>query len=324
MKKGIFLLSTLILLIIGWSAGWFFVAGKVETVIKEAKSKLADKGKDFECANQQVNGYPFRISLNCDAIQYADEVTGITFEAGELKSAAQAYQPTKAIVELKSPANLTLGNSESFRTSWTSMRSSMNAGLSGPENLSVHGKEVVLIPTTRAEHTIAIEDMQFHGRQIGENDINLAVNLIDAKSANAIWPTFDLNTLFLVSDTYRDIMNRTSIIRVAKTKGLKGKIERFQYMPKNGGALEITGPAEVNRQGQLSGKFDVTIRELPKLLSALGESFPENRENFAKASAAISLISQKTGKNEITLPIAIQQGKVKLGFFTLMTLPPLF
>lgn len=324
MKKGIFLLSVLILLSAAWSAGWYYVVGKVETVISDTKVKLSDKGRDVKCSNQKIDGYPFRISLNCDDVRYADEVNGVIFEAGKLRTAAQAYQPNKAIVELSSPASLRIPNGEEFNTAWNSMRSSLKLGLSGPENLSLHGKAITLIPVKRAEHEMRIKDMQVHGRQIGEDDINLAVNLIETKSQNALWPSFNLNSTFLLEGIYKDVMNRTSLLRVAKSKGLKGSIERFQYMPDEGGMLEVKGPAQVSQAGLLTGKFDVTVRDLPQLLNALSKSFPEEKQKFADASKAVSLLSKKTGKEEITIPITVRNGRMSIGIIPLGKLPPLF
>ena len=324
MKKGIFLLSILILLTAGWSAGWYYITDKVETTVVKTKTRLAEKGQDLECANQQVNGYPFRISFNCDEIRYADKLTGVIFEAGELRSAAQAYQPNKAVIELKSPANLTLPNGDRFSTSWNSMRSSIKAGLSGPENVSLHGRDITLTPSRDIKHTILVKDMQMHGRQIGEDDINLAVNLTEAKSQNILWPSFNLSTIVLLQNSYKDAMSRTSILRVAKRKGLKGKIERFQYSPQEGGMLEFSGPAQVSKEGLLSGTFDVTVRDLPKLLTALGKSFPAERKKFEDASKAVALLAKKTGNNEITLPITARQGNISIGFIPLGKLAPLF
>ncbi len=324
MKKGIFLLSVIILLIAGWSAGWFYVADKADTVITKTKTKLAERGRDLQCTNQTIDGYPFRISLNCDDVRYADKVTGLIFEAGKLRSAAQAYQPNKAVVELSSPANLTLPSGESFNTNWSSMRSSVKLGLSGPETFSTVGRDIKLVPTQRSEHAMVIKDLQFHGRQINNNDINLAVSMARAQSETALWPSFNFNTTVLLADTYKDIVNRTSILRVAMAKGLKGEIERFQYTPLEGGMLEVSGPAEVSKEGLLTGNFDVTIRNLPKLLTALSKSFPEERQRFEDASRGISLLVNTTGKNEITIPISVKQGRMSIGIIPLGKLPPLF
>jgi len=323
-KKGIFLLSVIILLIAGWSAGWFFVTGKVETVISDTKTILSDKGRNFKCANQAINGFPFRISINCDKVQYSDEITGVTFEAGQLKTAAQVYQPNKAVLELQSPANLTLPNGDSFNTSWSSMRSSLKTGLSGPERVSLHGKEITLIPSQNARDTFLIGDLQFHGRQIGDDDINLALNSTDTKSKNALWPSFDLTSTFLIKDSYKDIINRASLLRIAKEKGIRGEIERFQYSTQDGGVLEINGPAEVNPSGLLSGNFEITVRDLPKLLNAMSKHFPQEKQKFADASRAIALLSKQTGKEEIKLPITVRQGKISIGILPVGKLPPLF
>jgi len=137
----------------------------------------------------------------------------------------------------------------------------------------------------RTEQAMQIKDMQLHGRQIGEDNINLAVSLSEAKSQNALWPSFNLNSAFLLEGIYKDVMNRTSLLRVAKTKGLKGTIERLQYTPDEGGMLEVKGPAEVT---------------------------------------AIALLSAKTGKDEITLPITIRDGRMSIGIIPLGKLPPLF
>lgn len=323
MKKGIFLLSTIFILIAGWSGVWFFVSGKVETTISETKTKLEQKGRTFDCANQEVNGYPFRISLNCDAVRYTDQTTGIRIEAGKLKSAAQAYQPNKAIVELNSPANITLPNSNAFNTSWSSLRSSLKVGLSGPQTLSIHGKEVVITPKDTSAQTILIKDMQVHSRQVGENNINLALNLDEATSQSILWPGFDLSATILLEDTYQDIIDRKSLLRVVKTTGLKGDIERLLYSPLKGGKLEISGPVSINPEGEISGKFEVIVSDLPDLIIALSESFPNEKRKFEDASKAINLLAIKTG-NEIRLPITVFNGKASIGIIPLGKLDPLF
>lgn len=323
MKKGIFLISIIVLLVACWSAVWFFVAGKVETAITDTKIKLADKGRDFECTNQQVDGYPFRISLNCDQLRYSDQSTGLEIQTGKLKSAAQAYQPNKAIVELTSPANITLPNGNRFDTTWNSMRSSLKVGLSGPENISLQGKELKLAPANDAAQTMLMQDIQVHGRKVGDDNVNLAVSLNEASSQSGLWPTFNLKTAFLLENSYQDLLNRTSLLRLAKSKGLKGKIEEFQYSPVEGGMLEITGPAQVSPQGLLSGNFDVKVRDLPKLINALSKSFPQEQQKFQDISGAISLLTGNSDK-EISLPISLRKGRISIGILPVANLPPLF
>lgn len=324
MKKGIFLLAVIALLSAAWSGVWYYATGKVETVIADTKTRFAEKGREFECNNQKIDGYPFRISINCDSVRYSDSATGLNIEAGKMRTAAQAYQPNKAIVELTSPAKLQIPSGQAFQTQWTSMRSSLQLGLSGPETLSLHGQEVNLVPESNSAQQMQIADMQIHGRQVGENNINLAINLEEVQSQSNQWPAFNLTSTFLLQDSYSDIINRSSLLRIAKSKGLKGNIQQFQYRPTQGGVLEITGPAEVSPQGFLTGKFDVTVKELPKLLEALNQVLPEERQKIADASNAVSLLSKRTGKDEITVPITVREGRISIGIIPLGQMKPLF
>lgn len=324
MKKAIFLITITLLLVAGWSIGWFFVTDQIETTITKTKTRLTDKGREVNCTNQEINGYPFRISLNCDQIRYSDKVTGLVFEAGALKSAAQAYQPNKAVVELKSPANLTLPNTSQFNATWSSMRSSIKAGLSGPQNVSIQGKQVALLPKSEATPPMSIEDLQFHARKVADNDLNLAVVLDGASSQANRWPSFDLNSTLLLKDTYSDVISRASLLRVAKTRGLQGEIQAFRYAPNKGGTLTISGPASIDSAGLLSGDFEVTVQELGQLISALGESFPSQKEKFDNAATTVSLLSKQSGKSEVTLPIKIRSGTINVGFIPVGKLPPLF
>ena len=324
MKKGIILLAITAILMAGWSGVWHFVTGKVETTLADTKTKLTQRGREVECSNQEINGYPFRISINCDAVKYKDTITGISFEGGKLKTAAQAYQPNKAIAELSSPASLTLANGNKVDATWELMRSSIKMGLSGPQNISVQGTKITLSPTQFSAQPVQIDDMQFHGRLMDENNINLAVTLDNTTAQGNPWPGFDLRSTVLLNDAYKDILDRQSILRIARDKGLEGEIQRFQYAPIDGGALEFSGPAKINPQGLLSGQLQVTLRDLPKLVTALGKSFPKEKQKFDDASTAINLLAQKSGNNEISFPVSIRDGRASIGLIPLGKIEPLF
>ena len=324
MKKGILLTLIVLLLVAGWFGGWFFVADKVETTLSDTKTKLAEDGKSLECANQELSGFPFRVGVRCETFSYTDEESGVSLEMGELKTAAQAYQPNKAVMEMASPANLTLPNGDRFNTSWKSMRSSLTAGLSGPEKFSLQGSDVVIVPLKKTRQTALIGDLQLHGRQVEDNDVNIAVTLQNAKSQNAIWPGFDLQATILLEDSYSDLLGRTDIIRLAKSKGLSGEIENFVYRPSEGGMLKVSGPAQIDTQGLLSGKFEVSVNELPQLLRSLGKTFPKDEKKFRDASKAATLLAKRSGNGEITIPVDVRNGQVNIGLIPVGKLAPLF
>ena len=112
----ILFICLLLLLIGGWVAGWFYVAGQVESTVIRLKQKLSENGQTAECNTQEIGGFPFRISLYCSELHYENTVDGTTLKTGAFKSAAQAYQPNKLVAEVTSPATITLRNRNGFVT----------------------------------------------------------------------------------------------------------------------------------------------------------------------------------------------------------------
>lgn len=324
MKKGIFLLALTALLVAGWSGVWHFVSGKVETTLSQTKTRLAERGQEVECANQQVNGYPFRISVNCDSVFYRDERTGLRFEGGELKSAAQAYQPNKSVVELASPASLQLPGGEQLSANWELLRSSLKLGLEGPTAVSLQGKELQLSGLQNTTRPIAMNEIQMHGRLVGENGLNLAVMLDNVMAEGDPWPGFDFTGTVLLKDAYSDVLERRDLLSLAQTKGLDGTIQTLRYAPLQGGTLELKGPASINRQGLLSGELQITVRDLNSLIASLGKSFPQEKKRFDDIASAISLLPGRASSGEISLPVTVKNGRASVGIIPLGNIPPLF
>ena len=81
-----------------YSAGWFFVASKIETFLK---GYLGGAGPvDIECPGLATSGFPFLIGFTCDKTEIGDSRTGDSLTAGALRVAARIYSPGSAVVEL--------------------------------------------------------------------------------------------------------------------------------------------------------------------------------------------------------------------------------
>ena len=100
MKQTVILFFAIVVLAIAWSAGWYYVAAKVEEVIANGQSSLFERGQAFDCADQALSGYPFRISLTCNKPEFRDAESGFSIDAGSMRTASQVYQPGKAVMEL--------------------------------------------------------------------------------------------------------------------------------------------------------------------------------------------------------------------------------
>ncbi|MBO6813497.1 MAG: DUF2125 domain-containing protein [Rhizobiaceae bacterium] len=319
-------IAFILLLVAGWFAGWFFVAGQVETVIDDVKRKLADNHQTLDCSNQQITGFPFRISLNCDSLVYADSENGVSLSTGRLRSAAQAYQPNRAVAEIEAPANLTLPGNQRFQTRWSSMRTSMTAGLTGPTRISLSGKDLAISPAPENPQlaTSHIDGFQFHGRRNGDNAVDLAINIDNAKTETGPWPDYDLLLDMRMEDIYADLLQRTDLIEIARQKGLKGEIHNLHYSALEGGSATISGPMNIDTQGRLSGKFQVTVSQLPALLDALALTFPDKQEDIDKASGVLDALAGQGKNAEFKLPVVVKNGTVIIGLFPVGEIPPLY
>ncbi|MGI9353275.1 MAG: DUF2125 domain-containing protein [Rhizobiaceae bacterium] len=324
MKKTLFLFLIIILLGVIWAFSWQFVAGKVETALVEGKAKLEGQDKLFQCPNQEIGGFPFRISVTCDETSYFDNRKGFYLEAGALRSAAQAYQPGKAIVELEGPAVMTFAHNQTFDVKWKSLRASLSAGISGIEKISTIGKNISLSPTDPNESTLNIQEIQIQARRIERNSIDFATSTRMVGSSKEDWPKFDAAVNVRLNDIYDRISHTPDLVQIAKSIGLEGQLNGLDYISHDGGKISFSGPMQIDKQGYLSGKFNMTVSELQPLVRSLAKAFPDYQVEFLQAESAISLLNSGNNSMELKLPVTVSKGRVNMGIVPIGNIPRLF
>ncbi|MEM7214695.1 MAG: DUF2125 domain-containing protein [Pseudomonadota bacterium] len=324
MKKTLILLVLLSTIGAAWSWGWYFVAGKVEETLVQAKARLEDRDKNLRCTNQAISGFPFRISVTCDSVTYSDNRRNLLFEAGELRSAAQAYQPGKAIIELDAPSIITMNQTDRFDVSWNTMRASMKAGFGGVEKFSAVGTTIRLDSEGSSRDSVDISELQMHGRKVNVNDVDLALVSEKVISIGGLWPNFDLKVNLRFDDIYDILSRNPDLLGIARKQGLAGELTHLDYMPENGGRVIIKGPLEINTKGELSGRFDVTVSELKKLVNSLSLAFPDHKKTFREAELAAGLLSAVTGGSEIKIPVTVVRGEAIVGLIPIGKIPTVF
>lgn len=324
MKRTIFLLLVIALLAVGWVIGWGYVEGKVVQTAETVKTRLADKGQRFECADQLTGGFPFRISFNCSSISYLNERTGISFNAGEMRSAAQAYQPGKAVIELESPARIVAPDGQSFQSAWSSLRSSIGASLDGLDQFSVLVKEMSVTPDRRPGDAVNLDEFQVNGRRVGNQRVQFALRSDRVSDAQNRWPVFDVKALVSFDNVYDELSSRPDLLTIARRDGLDGEINRLEYRPENGGSLVLSGPAQVTPAGILSGKFKLKISNTSKLLEALELGLPGYQRELQQVGDVIQRFGGSLGEREFELPVTVRDGSVIIGLFKVAEIPPLY
>ena len=315
-------------LLAAWFWGWHFAAGELEKRVTELNSKLQDANQEWECTNQRIEGFPFRLGLFCDAIFYAGHTTGIAVESAAMRSAAQFYQPNKAVIEFDSPALVTLPVGDSLNAEWESLRASIDANLEGPQKVSIHGRSMKFRAQNPALESIGIPDFQLHLRQNPENAIDAALSVKDftvGENSQIGGNTgFSLSALVNAKDIYSDLLSRKNLLQLAREKGLKGNINSFEFTPNEGGLLAVSGPLEISPGGRISGQFDISFIDLDKIVQSAGYFLPEFQPAVSGIAEAIKVVSAGNGGKKVSMRINARNGKLYVGIVPIGTVPPLY
>ncbi|MGY6570016.1 MAG: DUF2125 domain-containing protein [Salinarimonas sp.] len=134
----------LVTVIVAWSATWFFVRERVHSEIEMRLAREANLGRNWDCADRRVGGYPFRIDISCASLIFT-RADGTTFSLGPTRAVAQVYQPRHVIVEAAGPFRGTDGIA-SFEGDWQSLRASITELGRGTEQfaLDLRGPEITV------------------------------------------------------------------------------------------------------------------------------------------------------------------------------------
>lgn len=155
MKKRIIILGTIVLLVVlAWSGGWFFLAGLVRQNI-EAQA-LADgvESPRVTCGSLRVSGFPFRFDVDCtDAIILSGDIEATV---PGIRASIMVYRPTHFLASAKGPATVT----DAFtgmrnEIAWSGLEASLRVWDWRIERLSIVGHDLVWSDTLVGNSVIA-------------------------------------------------------------------------------------------------------------------------------------------------------------------------
>jgi len=143
----------LVTLIVVWSAAWFYVRERVDGEIEARLVREANLGRNWDCADRNIGGYPFRIAISCASLIFTRS-DGTTFSLGPTRAVAQVYQPRHVIIEAAGPFRGTDGVA-AFEGDWESLQASITELGRGTEQfaLDLRAPEI----TVRGTGTVPME-----------------------------------------------------------------------------------------------------------------------------------------------------------------------
>lgn len=310
----------IVLLFGGYSAGWFWFAGRTENEIRKAIADINRDGVSASCVNSTVQGFPFRIGLFCDRLEYEDTRQRISATTGNLRTAAQIYQPARTVLEIDGPLRLTAPDLPELEFNWDLLHASARFANPLPQRVSVEARKV----TGQASFTdgapiplFTAEDVQSHFRPNGA-DIDLAATF----TGLVIDPRALQGRKLPVLDGSADT-SWTNGVEMATSAGtsLRGQAGTIRSMTITSGGntgAAVTGPWSIGDDGLLDADLRVTIQNPRELSRLLAEVIPEQRQQIETAFAGLALLGDAP-----SLPLKVVKGKATLGFIPLGMLPPL-
>jgi hypothetical protein len=304
------------ILMAGYTAGWFWLAQKIESETGAALASLRERGINAECANPVTRGFPFRIGLFCDHVAFEQPAGAVSVSAGALRSTGQIYDPMLLTAEVDSPATVTAPGTGTLSLDWKDLRASARLGTTTlPKRVSLHGSALQV--AAAGKPLGSAETFEAHMRPNGD-DLDLSARFaglaldpatVDGRNIPPLSGKADLSlagAARMIIDGARDLRGRSGVVRnLSITLGPKG-------------SLALSGPFSVGADGLIDANLKVAITEPNALAASLEKVFPEEADKISQGFAGLAFLGSKP-----TLPLKISKGAATLGFIRLGKIPPL-
>ncbi|CAM5776484.1 hypothetical protein LMIY3S_05550 [Labrys miyagiensis] len=337
-------LPTMVLgvLALAWSGFWWYATSRVDTEMDRFIAKQAELGRQINCEQRSVGGYPFRIEVHCASPSVEGTRAGKAFSAklGEINAVAQVYQPNKVLLEAKSPMVLVdkEGDGVTVTSNWTSAEASAAIWTSGPQNadIVVKGLTTVVDRGGNAETLFDNANVEAHVRVAeGANAAPGAYDLAADVDAKALAPVdMFLGATSPLSATFRGTITKIDLSPMPME-------DRLRDWADNGGTLTITqaqlnrGPSSVKANGTVglessghpSGDLVVALSGVPELADTLKQSGHVPASLTSLLGVGLTMLGKPTnidGKAAVEVPVRVANGKVNIGAFPAGKVPRLF
>jgi len=314
-RRIVWLAVVIAVVIAAYTAGWFWLARKIEREADLALARLQDRGMKAECANLTARGFPFRIGLFCDRVAVEQTSEALSLTTGAFRSAGQIYDPMRLVAELDGPANLTTADTGALDLDWKSLRASARLAEPLPERISVEGSGLRISAAGGAQ-LVGADSFEGHMRPNGA-DLDLAgrfagLALDPAAVKGRTVPPLAGEADISVTDGVALLGKETRDL-----KGRSGTIRNLSLTLGAGGSLRLSGPFAIADDGLIDAKLTVSVQEPRELAASLSQIFPEQAGKINQGLVGLTFLGAQP-----TLPLTISKGALALGFIPLGRIPP--
>lgn len=327
-KRTITLVIAVPVFIAAYTAGWFYIADRLEAKARADMARLDAQGVGVQCENLHMGGYPLRINVVCDSISWQRPSEGMAFRAGKFSSGSPLYAPYSLTNALTGPAFIEFPGISPLEVNWSKFTSNTRLARPFPTEIEIAARDVAVGLRTEPTKTEPLSSLEHMNVQIDGSTgmLKLMGRFAGLKFApsvigNAKSPELDGVADIDISDA-EGLLASDSEFVYQRLRGHSGTINQaFVSMP-NGAMVSLTGPFSVNEDGLINADLKLTLVNAQSLAQAGQAVFPAQGGNIATVLFALSAMPKDENGNP-TMEIAIRKGKASAGFIPLGRLPAL-
>lgn len=328
-RKRLVTIAILLLVVVAaYTAGWFYVADRLETRARADMAKLAAQGVGAQCENLHMGGYPLRIDVVCESISWQRPAAGMALRAGRFTSGSPVYAPRSLSNEMAGPALIEFPGLQPLEVNWSKFTSNTRLSRPFPTEIELDARDVAVGRRTETTTTKPIGTLEHMYMRLSSADDLLKLNgrfaafkLAPAVIGQAKSPEIDGLADIQISNAATFLAPSPSPMS-ERLRGHGGIINQaFLSMP-NGAMVSVAGPFSVDMEGLIDADLKVTMVNPQSFAQAGQVLFPEQGGNIATVLFALSAMPKDENGNPV-LEIAVRKGRASAGFIPLGRLPQL-
>jgi hypothetical protein len=334
-RLGLYLPFGLLLVLVAvWSAAWFWARGEAERRMDLGVSALRNAGYEVSWRDRGVSGYPFRLNVTLTEALVRDR-SGWALEAPRIEAQAYMHAPTHWIVAAPEGLTFVRPVGGPVRVGGKLIRASLSHLTNAPPNISFEGVGLTFQAAAGAQPfgLSAAERVEIHLRRAPKEVGDEAGLWVSVKNGKA-----QLAGLLgrIAGDKPISIEWDSRLTRISAFQG-RDWPEAVRRWADAGGRINVrrggltagdaliganSGTLGVGSDGRLSGVLDVSLRQAPRALGAMGAmgTIPQER-----AAAAAAVAEARQGAGDLArATLNFEAGQTTLGPVALAPAPRVY
>lgn len=324
-------LGLLALFVVGLSAGWLWMRGQALAQMDNSVAALKRAGFEISWQDRQLGGYPFRLNITLTEVTIRER-SGWGLEAPRMEAQAFLHAPTQWLVAAPDGLTFVRPVAGPVRLTGKLIRASLSRLNDKPPNLSFEGVDLTFEPGPGAQpfSLSSAARLEMHLRRGPDDEGGVWLNLKQGRAQlsgllgriageQPISAEWDGRLSHISAMTGRDW---PSSVRAWTAAGGRMSVKRGGLTAGQAVIGVSSGDLGVSADGRVRGTLELSLRQAPRALTALGQSgaIPADR-----AEAAAVVAAARQGSGEVArAALTFQAGETTLGPVALAPAPRIY